>query len=269
MIAVAVAFAPHLRSVLAEAPLAAPLGYANANAALLFQAAIASLLIASIVRLAVVTVAATGAAVGFLAVAILSGSGVVVVLLVGLLPLLAVGVWLGLGRRAPLVLGGLLVAALAASLALGAWYRPGPEQPAPVKAAGRVLTERRLALWQDAWTIMADHPVTGIGPGRFAQESPVALGDRDAVWAHQEFLQLGAEAGAPALLLLLGMFLWALVRLGRAPGWGPAHVIASMGIAALALHASVDYVLHFWEVPVVAAALAAVPVPLRDREAWP
>jgi hypothetical protein len=93
-----------------------------------------------------------------------------------------------------------------------------------------------------------------------------ALTDLDALWAHQEFLQIGAEAGGPAMLLLILLFLWALARLRVGEASTTTHVVAGLGVLALGLHASVDYVLHFWQVPVVAAALAAVPVATVARE---
>ena len=38
----------------------------------------------------------------------------------------------------------------------------------------------------------------GVGPGRFRETSPTALSDRDAVWAHNEYLELGGSPGGIA-----------------------------------------------------------------------
>jgi O-antigen ligase len=122
----------------------------------------------------------------------------------------------------------------------------------------RAVTERRVALWHDAFVLMRDHPLTGVGPGRFRATSPLALGDPDEPWAHHEFLHQGAETGVPGMLLLLGLFAWPLYRLFRT-GDGPA-LVAAAGVAALGIHACLDYVLHYPGAPVAMAALVGAGV---------
>jgi O-antigen ligase len=121
------------------------------------------------------------------------------------------------------------------------------------RSVQNLLDRRRVALWNDALGLMSEHPVTGVGPGRFAESRTTAPGDPDARWAHQEFMQQGAETGVPGLLLVLLVF-------GASFGWLWARAdtltaVAAGALAALGIHASLDYVLHFPVIPIAAAAI--------------
>jgi hypothetical protein len=105
------------------------------------------------------------------------------------------------------------------------------------------LSDERFHLWQGAWSMMAQNPASGVGPGRFFAESPVA--DLDLAWAHSYWLQSGAELGVIGLAGLLLLLAWAVAALGR----------DSMLLGVLLLPATVDYVLHFGG---VLAALSVV-----------
>lgn len=118
------------------------------------------------------------------------------------------------------------------------------------------LTTHRVSAWATALHIARRHPVTGIGPGGFAADSQrhrfdaeIALHTRlpppstanTFAQAHNEGLQLGAEAGWPALLLALAALGWLMLRLlnlARAPGAVEplllAAVLGAGGVAALA-----------------------------------
>lgn len=98
------------------------------------------------------------------------------------------------------------------------------------------LTTDRLGAWAAALDMARTHPLTGVGPGRFAAQAQthrfaaeVRLRTRlpppstatGFAHAHQEYLQLAAEAGWPALALALLAFaaVWApLLRLAHSPG---------------------------------------------------
>lgn len=169
-------------------------------------------------------------------------------------------------RRTAAAFGGLIVLTLLVTTVLGATYSPG--RPGPVhRAAAASLTELRLGLWHDAAVLMGDHPVVGVGPGRFQAVSPVARSDPDARWTHNGFLQQGAEQGVPGLVLLLGLFLWGLGRLARIPAGDRVTALGAAALGALGVHATVDYVLHFPVLPVVAAALAGAGTAPPGREA--
>jgi O-antigen ligase len=263
---------------------AGALGYSNASAELFLQGFAAALLVLALADRRAWAISAAVVAAVLAAVTIRAGSIAATGLLVvpaAALVAAAAGVY---SRRALLALEILLVVALVGTIVLGAWGgggSPGDRPVAPLIDA--TLSGRRIALWHDALVLMAEHPIIGVGPGRFRVESPTARADPDARWAHNGFLQQGAETGVPGLVLLLGIFLWGLARLqgSRAPavaanGGGPRLVagaalgggprlVAGAAVAALGIHACVDYVLHFPVLPIAAAAILGSAVPRAHR----
>jgi O-antigen ligase len=261
-----------LSSVLPDlSPLGPPLGYANANAALYVLVAVAAAMVAVVFSSGPAVAVAVPLGVAFAMAAVVSGSTTgVVVLGLGLVLLgaRAVGSWRGL----------LLCCTVAVQLAVGFTALSGVAAlDGPDLGIGiRVVDERRVLLWRDAAVISRRHPVTGAGPGRFQVESPTARSDSDARWAHSGFLQMAAEEGAVGFALLLAAFGWGFARVWvreRDAGGDAFAALGALALAALALHASVDYVLHFAAVPLVGAALVgaatAAPAVPRDQRARP
>jgi O-antigen ligase len=233
-------------------PRSAPLGYGNAAAALFALGVAAALLIVVASRRTEVRVVGWAAA-AVLAAAVLA-TGCVAASLLLVLPLIATRIG-GSAVRALVVAGCLAVAvALLATIAAGAGYR-GDRTSGVQSLLARGLTERRLELWHDAVAIVEAHPLTGVGAGRFRDVSPTALGDADAAWAHEEFLQVGAEQGVIGAALLLGAVWAALWWMGSSPGAGHRAAIGVAALTSLAIHASVDYVLHFPVVVLCAGGL--------------
>jgi hypothetical protein len=256
------------QSILGKA-LAGPLHYSNASAALYLQGTIAALVLALVCRRAPARAAAALAAVGLAAATLIADSRATDALL--LLPAVA----LVLPRPAAVRIGlaafaGLIVVALVGTVVLGA-TSPGARNPGSLAPVGSALSGNRLLLWHDALTLMEAHPVSGVGPERFQLRSPTARSDSDLRWAHNGFLQQGAEQGVTGLLLLLILFLWTLLRLGSVPHPDRGVALAGAAVAALGIQACVDYVLHFTALTVVAAALAgsviASRAPYRFQEA--
>lgn len=237
--------------ILTSAPLSGPFGYVNATAAFFGQASLAGFLVSLGSTSPVARTTGLVSAVGFAGVVLASGSLAALGLLV-LLPLVAITVTAWRGARAAVSTCAILFGiALLGTISLGAAYEPGAVMVGPQ----RLLTQRRLALWSEALEITAERPLLGVGPGRFQAVSPTALADRDARWAHQEFLQVGAETGVVGLVLLTGVFVWGFARLFV----GPRDAVTALGAAALAalgIHACLDYVLHFAPVPIAGALLA-------------
>jgi O-antigen ligase len=244
-------------------PLAGLFGYANAAAGFFALASVAALMVACSVRGTGVRVASVGAAIAFAIVPIARGSLAPSALLVlGPAALLVARDARGV-RLAVAGCAALFLLALVGTAAIGASGTGGPTRGASV--VEEALSPRRVALWHDALSLTAAHPVTGIGPGRFAQESPVARSDIDATRAHQEFLQQGAEQGIPGLALLVALVLWGFARLWAA---SPGDRVVALGAAALAVvsvHACVDYVLHFPAIPIAAAALVGAAQAVGSR----
>jgi len=70
----------------------------------------------------------------------------------------------------------------------------------------------RLAIWQATLGMIADKPVTGVGPGNFHKEYIQHRQNRtgkDLSHAHNDILNVAAESGIPCALLF--MLLWFLV----------------------------------------------------------
>jgi peptidoglycan/xylan/chitin deacetylase (PgdA/CDA1 family)/O-antigen ligase len=237
--------------VLPEGADALPLGYVNARSAFWVEAAAATIMLALLLRTERGRIIALVLAAALAAIPLLSRSEAASLVGVVVLPL-AAGVSLaGWRPRVAVWLGGAIVlTSLAATLMVAA----APRESAVVRLAGDVLGERRVVLWHDALDLMLKDTLTGVGPGRFAQESEAAQTDPDARWAHHGFLQQGAETGVVGLALLVLMFVWGFWRLASVPPAGMA-VMGAFALAALGVLACSDYVFHF---PLVVGTTAAL-----------
>jgi O-antigen ligase/peptidoglycan/xylan/chitin deacetylase (PgdA/CDA1 family) len=233
-----------------------PLGYENAKASFFIQAGVAALVVVVVTNGSLRILAALSA-LAFLGAAALTGSRAGLALLV--LPVLGAVVPPGRLVRVWIAVAAVLfVAALVTTTVLAANVqtdrpRAGGSQTS-ARGATASLGRDRVGLWQQAFAMMADHPWVGVGPGSFRVSSPIARRDADLGWAHNGFLQQGAETGVPGWILLTMLFLWGFGCLWLAP---PGRV-ASLGAASLAslgIHASVDYILHFPVIPMAAAAI--------------
>jgi O-antigen ligase len=248
---------------------AGPLHYANASAALFALAVLAALLLAVTTRGGASRIVAVTAVVVLTPLVLLARVWAVAILLPGLVAIAVVVTRRRGARAAVAACGAVFAAALLVSLFTGA-ARIGVGSGAAGRVVGGTITEARVILWHEALTIVASEPVFGVGPGRFEEASPTASRDRDLRWAHNEFLQVGAETGMLGYLLSVGLFAWGfLVLYANADGLATA-----LGAAALALvgaHANVDYILHFPAVGLAGAALlgTAVGVATRRREPPP
>jgi O-antigen ligase len=239
-------------------PLAGPFGYVNARASFFALAAAAGIMLAVNGR-PLARFVGVVAALWFALVPLEARSWAAAALL--LLPLLAlVAERRGQAARVVPAFGVLLVVAIAASAIAGAAAGRGASGP----------IERRTALWHDALTIAADHPVFGVGPGRFSQTSRIARRDADTAQAHNEYLQAAAELGVPGALAVVAVFAWPLWWLGRGRP-GLVALVAASAVAMTGLHAVVDYVLHEPAVALMTAAIAGAGIgsrPGRREHAW-
>jgi O-antigen ligase len=261
-----------------RSPFVVPFGYAHFMWAFFLQAGLAGVMLA--VLKAPLPLRVAGATVGLAFGLVAFGGSVLGPLVLGAILVMALIVRRGWARAGVIAAAAVFLGAVVASVVLGAtysglerWGSPnmlleatsnrcdtGPgcslsEAEGLDRVVFSAVSERRVALWHDAFILMRDHPVTGVGPGLFQAKSPLALGDRDEPWAHHEFLHFGAEAGAPGMLLLLVLFVWAFARLFRSEMTDGATLIAATAVAALGMHACLDYVLHHPAAPLVMAAL--------------
>ena len=247
-------------------PLDGPFGYRNASGAFLAVAAVAWLMTGAALRRAVFVVlcALPAAALSVLAVRSAAGAAAVVLAWLALIGLA--------GRAAAKVAialcAGALAAVLAATIALGIAYDPA-RGPTGVGAtlADAGLTERRLAVWHDAWEAMVTEP-GGAGLDAFRLVSPTARADPDAFQAHQEFLERGVELGVAGAVLTLLLFVWAFLRLWRVPRADGVTALGAAAVAVVGVHGCVDYVLHTPAVLLGAAALLGTALLPRREEMW-
>jgi O-antigen ligase len=253
---------PHL----APGPqITAPLGHAGATAAVLTLSAGAACCAAwatavPAVRF-VLRLLAAGTAV--LAAGLGSTTGCVTCVAV-LLCSLAAG-------RTPHRGAGLAVLAGVAALVTGlTWALAARAVPGGLTAAleGR-LTPHRVQLWEDAWHLLREDAVLGIGPGRFGELSATSaqslLSDGKP---HSAPLQQAAEQGIVGMALLAAAFGWVLYALWRGPRPTPVALTAGAALTALAAIAAIGNALSFTAVSVGAGLLAGIATarPLADEQ---
>ncbi|NOT61092.1 MAG: putative O-glycosylation ligase, exosortase A system-associated [Acidobacteria bacterium] len=75
--------------------------------------------------------------------------------------------------------------------------------------------QQRLRAWNVCFEIMRDHPFTGVGFRNLMAVYGNYEDEADARVAHNSFLQMGAEGGIPAMLLLVGLIALSYFRLWR------------------------------------------------------
>ncbi len=224
----------------------APTGYANSNAALAALGTVAAAAAASVspstrqrqvwVVLALLLAVAVGA----------TGS-VAASLALALVAVLALGSVLT-GQVAVAVVGGLLACSL--TLGITVAIAAGSDFAGLGERSGL-----RAELWAHASEVIHDQPARGIGPGAYAHHLRTGL-DSDLRWAHQGYLQQAAEQGLVGLVLLLALVGWTYGRLWHGRSRGRARTLGgAAAVTIVALHASVDHVLHDAVVPLTLAVL--------------
>ncbi|WP_327292523.1 O-antigen ligase family protein [Streptomyces sp. NBC_01198] len=223
-------------------PDAPPLGYPNADAALLVLAAGAACCAAGAARGrawrivlrcvgagAAVTALALGSAAGFAA-------GVAIVLCS-----------LAAARMRGRLLGLAGFALAAALVAGGSCAVAADALPAGLsESLTGQLTQPRVDLWHQAVDLAERHPLRGVGPGRFADEATPAPEPAPSSESPQSApLQLAAEQGIPGVALLAAAFCWVLTALWRSPRPTPVVLTAAATLTGLAMLATVDHVLSY------------------------
>ena len=136
-------------------------------------------------------------------------------------------------------------------------------------------TASRIAFWDAAMEMTYDHPLVGVGPGRYGDETVNYVGNRpyelESPLAHNSYLEIMAELGFPALVAFL-VYLggsWMLLARGRrdALAAGDAsHVRLATALQASFVVAVVSgaflsqqLALPFWLLGALATAVAVGP----------
>lgn len=200
----------------------------------------------------------------------------------------AMFLWAILTRRIKfgslLVAAGVVIAVFVAGLLL--W---GPLINERLQQKGAIAAENvasRQALWDGAFHMWMDNPLTGVGPQQFGVESPNYVHDNPVLLqdpvVHNTYLQILAEEGGPALLAFLAFLAGSWVSLMRARRRFLAHedrdgaslataVEAALVIAIVAgFFLTEDAALPFWFLGALAAlapmlAPRGVPTPSPAR----
>ncbi len=125
----------------------------------------------------------------------------------------AVLVWAVLTRRISLpgILAGVATVAVVAGIAV-IYLQPLIQERLVQKSQiANANVSSRLAFWSAAWRMSLDHPVLGVGPGRFGAESQFYLLN-DPIQlvnpvVHNSYLEILAEDGPAALALYLAFLI--------------------------------------------------------------
>lgn len=132
-------------------------------------------------------------------------------------------------------------------------------------------TENRKALWKAGFELAQEHPLTGIGLGKYkgAMEHLGVLGTATGGMAHNTYLEYAAELGVFGLLLYLGVLISAYRLLGkiRAKARDQQDLFycvstgmqaGLIGFAGAAFTFSAEYEKPFWIVISLSACLPAL-----------
>ena len=171
-----------------------------------------------------------------------------------------------LGRTMLALVGGVLVAGVAGLLATGG----GAGSAAQTVAAARVslASPDRTGALQAALGLVAQHPLTGTGPGQAELRwKGTDHGTHLYAYVHNEYLQLAAELGLVGLVLL-AILLAAMARLlWRARPTGPARATWAgvvTATTAFAIHSGFDFVWHLPAIVLTVTLLVGSVLPAPD-----
>lgn len=163
----------------------------------------------------------------------------------------------GVRRRLPALVGLALAAGLVTAVSWAVAWGVLPDG-LTTSLEGR-LTGNRVRLWQDAAQLAGQHPLRGIGPGRFAELSATAQQTLHSDGKpHSAPLQQAAEQGVVGMLLLGAAFGWLLYVLWRSPRGTPVVLTAGAALTALAVLAGFGNALSFTPVTAGAGLLAGL-----------
>ncbi len=110
----------------------------------------------------------------------------------------------------------------------------------------------RMAIWQEALHMSLEEPLLGVGFGEFtwrhfllSDQAPDIIRGGLYNHCHNIVLQVLAELGLPAALLLVGGVMFWLTRLFRAGGFTPEQWWVLVLLSVLAIHSMLEYPLWY------------------------
>lgn len=117
----------------------------------------------------------------------------------------------------------------------------------------------RWYTWRGTARMIAARPLLGFGPGSFELAYPQYAEAGFTRMAHQTPLQLAAEAGLPAVILMtLAVALLARMLVRGARAGGPTAIEATAGVGALTALGVQNLADYTWYIPAVGITLSAV-----------
>jgi O-Antigen ligase len=165
------------------------------------------------------------------------------------------------------LLGGVLAAGVAGLLATGAGV--GGAAKAVAEARANLASPDRTGALHAALRLVAQHPVTGTGPGQAdLRWKEYDHGAQLFAYVHNEYAQVAAELGLVGLVLLaillvaIARLLWRARTTGRA---GATWAGVAAATAAFAVHSSFDFV---WHLPAIVLTVMLL-VGVAPRQATP
>ncbi|MEO6118262.1 MAG: O-antigen ligase family protein [Methylotenera sp.] len=134
-------------------------------------------------------------------------------------------------------------------------------------------TNARLLMWESTIKMALAHPFSGTGWGTFAGYYPAYRlpleNTTSGVSAHNDYLQLAAEGGIPAMLLQFGVMLglllqlkWSLKRASSAAGLESIALL--LGALAIFIQAGVNFIFVFAFMNILAGLYLARAAQLTD-----
>jgi putative inorganic carbon (HCO3(-)) transporter len=124
----------------------------------------------------------------------------------------------------------------------------------------------RIEIWRSTWSLIKDHPVTGVGFGGYWTAIPQyhqASGEATPQEAHNDCLELAASGGIIGLALAIWfaiafvrrtLFIWKTSR-----GYRKAAALGALtGIFGVAIHSLADFGLHNATNAIIFTALAVI-----------
>jgi len=161
------------------------------------------------------------------------------------------------------------------SICLAAWIGPGPivSRFQTVNEEYSLGGQSRLSMWHDALPLIKEHPWLGTGLGTF----PIAYTSGQTAFlsqfvnhAHNDYLELAADLGIPAALVLFGSILFILGRAIRSflTGERDFERIVALGcvgsIVAILLHSFADFNLYIPANALLFSAILGLAISARN-----
>ena len=141
-----------------------------------------------------------------------------------------------------------LVAALAASLIYFGRDVISQRIEGTTNAEGREASfETRLKIWRGTLEMIKENPITGMGIGTFIWEFPRFRPEGlnvQANFAHNDYLEIAAEMGIPAALIIISLFIMVVVTGLKKGESDPYAFGCAIGVLSLSLHGLVDFNFH-------------------------